>query len=246
MPNKSNVLETKDYKIFKTLMGNRPVDKQHVKTLIRSMAEAGNLTGDFPVVVNEDMAIIDGQHRVEALKQLEWPVFYIIQPHLDIAVVRAMNRAQKNWSWKDYANSYIDLGNENYIRFMALHIEFGVSFNELCTYTRINHKAHAKSGGSYFRSGDMQFDADEQHAARIFLQQAADVSDALSDNYSRALLAALFIVFNSPEYDHARMVSKMEKFGDLLKHWNRTTDYLRNVEDIYNYRQSEDTQARLF
>src|ERR1039458_10319262 len=65
---------TKNYDIFIRMIGNRPINESHVTHLKKKIQDEGNLTSEFPINLNEKMEIIDGQHRIMALKQLGYPV----------------------------------------------------------------------------------------------------------------------------------------------------------------------------
>ena len=92
---RKDTFQTKDYDIFQIIEGNRPVDEKHVKQLISNMTKYGNLTPNFPIVVNEAIEVIDGQHRIAALKELGWPVFYQVQADLGLDTVQGINQASK-------------------------------------------------------------------------------------------------------------------------------------------------------
>ena len=64
--------ETKNYDQFKTLEGNRSIDQKNVNNIEQNMREHGVLP--TVIIVNEKMEVIDGQHRIEALKRLHEPV----------------------------------------------------------------------------------------------------------------------------------------------------------------------------
>ena len=57
---------TKNYEIFKRLYGNREVLAQRKRTIKNSILEIGYISN--PIVVNENMEIIDAQGRFESLK----------------------------------------------------------------------------------------------------------------------------------------------------------------------------------
>ena len=61
----NQVIKTNDYNTFKVMPGNRPVNKLHVRRLSKSMEEKHLMS---PILVNEKMQVIDGQHRLEAQK----------------------------------------------------------------------------------------------------------------------------------------------------------------------------------
>ena len=87
--NKENqILKTYDYEIFKRMKGNRVVNNSHVKNLVKSMQEKYL---PQPLTVNEDMEIIDGQHRFAAAMELNLPIYYQIINGTTISDVQRLN-----------------------------------------------------------------------------------------------------------------------------------------------------------
>ena len=62
------ILTTREYSIFKTIEGNRNISLLHLNRLRESMLEKHLFT---VIVVNENMEIIDGQHRFTISKELQ-------------------------------------------------------------------------------------------------------------------------------------------------------------------------------
>ena len=93
---------TQNYRLFKTIEGNRNLD--HVNKIIKSIQKVGLFVQ--PILVNQRMEIIDGQHRFSACRELGLPVYYIIQDDIGLKEVKALNMASKNWSTKNYIHSY--------------------------------------------------------------------------------------------------------------------------------------------
>ena len=79
----TNVYATTDYGKFKILITNRIVIDKVVKKLVKSMLESGWIGA--PIVVNERMEVIDGQHRIAAAERIGIPVHYIVMEGLTIA-----------------------------------------------------------------------------------------------------------------------------------------------------------------
>lgn len=236
------VEETTDYDIFVKLLGNRHVDPKHVARFVTKLNKEGNLTDIFPIVVNERMEVIDGQHRLEALRQLGWPVHYEVKKGLTITTVEALNTGVKNWTWFDYAFSYSERGNENYTRFLNLWDHFNLPY----TIIRYYASAGTAQGGtsSYsFKGGDMVMD--NQKETFELLKKYKEVSEAASHN-THAFAQAIYDIMRLPEYDHKRMVDKMKKYGGELKHYKNKLDYMRAIEDIYNTYAKADDKIRLF
>lgn len=81
--------ETTDYKAFHLLTGGRVPTEERVKKLVTTIEKAGYIPS--PVIVNENMEIIDGACRVKACERLALPVYYIIQKKAGIAESIALN-----------------------------------------------------------------------------------------------------------------------------------------------------------
>ena len=71
------VRSTKNYDLFKYLPENRAIHKSHVKKLEDSIRQQ-NLLSVNPIVLDKNMFILDGQHRLEACKNMDIPVFYTV------------------------------------------------------------------------------------------------------------------------------------------------------------------------
>lgn len=94
------ILQTMDYSKFKKLKGNRNVDPVRVQRIIQSIKKVGYITS--PLIVNEDLEVIDGQGRLEALRILGLPVEYIVHENIGIDECISMNINQINWVDRDY------------------------------------------------------------------------------------------------------------------------------------------------
>lgn len=119
------VLVTNKYEMFKKLDGNRITDERRINKIKESIKKVGYITS--PILVNEQMEIIDGQGRFEALKQMQLPVEYIVQEGVGIKECVAMNVHQTNWTIKDYIDSYADRGVQSYIYIRDLMERFKIN-----------------------------------------------------------------------------------------------------------------------
>ena len=68
-------MKTKNYEMFEYMDSNRKINAGLVERLVKSIKEIGYIESR-PIIVNEDMVVIDGQHRLEACKRLGIPVIY--------------------------------------------------------------------------------------------------------------------------------------------------------------------------
>ncbi len=98
--------KTKDYHIFKALNFNREKSKRHVQKLKQIILKE-NLLHIHPIVVNHEMEIIDGQHRLQAAKELDLDVFYI-KGNVSYGHVLTSNLAQNKASLQDVVKFYAE------------------------------------------------------------------------------------------------------------------------------------------
>jgi hypothetical protein len=71
------LLKTSDHGIFKKCPTNRPIDPTNLRHIKASLM-INNMLEFRPIMVNKNMEVIDGQHRLEAAKELGLEVFYQI------------------------------------------------------------------------------------------------------------------------------------------------------------------------
>lgn len=113
------IVKTTDYSSFKLIMSNREIDEKHVRKLVKSI-QRKNLLFVRPLIVNDKMQLIDGQHRLAAAKEVKADVYYLKVTGLTKADIAVLNTAQKNWTAMDFINFYAVEGNEHYKNLAAL------------------------------------------------------------------------------------------------------------------------------
>lgn len=235
------IKSTMDYELFRVMPGNREVERTHVRELVRLLQQNGNLTNQFPIVVNEDMEVIDGQHRLEALKELGWEVAYIQEKGATLNMVRAINLGNRNWNWRDIAQSYADLGNEEYKWFLRYVDTHGISYTLACVFLGLPMD---KRTNSDFYQGYMFIEHKTKGVEMVeyYLEVMKYIDDVAPREFGRALAT----LRASPAYDDKRMIEKLKELGHTLPHRANKNDYMRRLEEIYNNKLSEENKVRLF
>lgn len=125
------MIQTTEYEIFKDIISNREVDDKHVRKLSRSIEE-NNLLHLNPIIVDHELRVVDGQHRLEAAKLLQVPIYYIQDNKVTRKAISKLNSNQKNWSTMDYINFYT--------------VEKVVGFSEFSKF--LNHNPHLSSSAA--------------------------------------------------------------------------------------------------
>lgn len=104
--------ETTEYDRFKFMKENRSVDKTREKKIEKSIDANGWIMN--PILVNENMEIIDGQGRFTVLRNKGLPVQYIIGNNMGPKECIVLNTSNSTWSLSDYIESYMEQGYKGY------------------------------------------------------------------------------------------------------------------------------------
>jgi hypothetical protein len=131
----TKIHSTKEYDSFQSIPSNRKISQKFVKNLVsdKSFIEGFKY---HPIVVDQDMKVIDGQHRLRAAKELNIPVHYIIQPNAKHDEIRKINAQQHRWENSDYLNYFVTEKYEEFVFLNKLKDDYKCSIyliNEVCS-----------------------------------------------------------------------------------------------------------------
>ena len=96
------IYSTKDYSRFSFLENNRIVKRSHVNEF-KEAIKKNDRTMCFPIVVDPNLRIIDGQHRFHACMELGLPIYYVVDDDDDAeqAMINC-NKINKKWEMMDW------------------------------------------------------------------------------------------------------------------------------------------------
>lgn len=239
----SNIQHTDDYSSFKRIAGNRTINRAQVKKLRDSFDENPGLASAVPIMVNDKMEIVDGQHRFIALKQLGLPIWYYQVKGIALPAVQVINSATKNWNPTDYAKSFSELGNDNYKIYLDFKKRYHLAHHVLLlVLTDASSFIHTTGA---FRKG--KFKAGDVKKAHIFASRLEEMKRFYPRGDSRVFALAFKRVSDTKNYDHDRMIEKITACGSrFLKDSPYAEDYIRQLEKIYNHHMGIDNRVRLF
>ncbi len=235
------IQQTEDYTLFKRISGNRTINKAQVSKLYDSLGNHPEMASAAPIIVNEQMQIIDGQHRFEALKKLGLPITYIIMEGLSLREVQILNSATKTWTPLDYAKSFSELGYKDYDVYLEFRKKYQLGHNILLAYLSSNkddeNALRSRKTGSNtvqtFRDG--KFKVANVKVSHVLCQELVDVQQYYKNYDSRVFALAFKVAASHPKYDHQRMISKIAEHPTMLKDTPYMEDYMRQLEKIFNY-----------
>jgi hypothetical protein len=115
----ATISSTTDYDVFSLCQGNRPISTTHVNKLKAAILEK-NLMYLNPLKVDNQFRVIDGQHRLQACRDLGIPVYYVCSDDLDNSDLSRLNTVKKLWSLDNFLNLYVSQGIQSYITVQKL------------------------------------------------------------------------------------------------------------------------------
>ena len=238
----NKVYQTSNLSIFKPIDGNRVPNLQHIKRLTDSINFYGMKCN--PILVNERMEVIDGQHRLMAAKEAESFIYYIIVKGYTLSEVHTLNLNQKNWSKKDFMEGYANMGIESYIKLRNfVNKNEDISFNDclaFCQNTIVSnnmlaHKfAKNPTQSQVFEEGtwkckDLNLSQDWANKIRMIKPYYAGYNKT---GFVRTMIG----LFQKETFDFNDFMHKIRLQPTAMVDCANTDQYRTLIEDIYNYR----------
>lgn len=235
----TTITSTKDYNLFRTIEGNRKLNKAHVRAMIDTLSERPHLIALNPILVNKDYGVIDGQHRLEATKSLGKPVYYIKADQLTLEDVQSLNAASKNWTPVDFAKSFALLGNQNYQDYLDFKGEFGLNHDVLLDYLTLGATMTSKM----FKNGEFKM-ADKERVRKLCtdLCDTGQYYDNPKKHKKRSYALAFHRLWDLPGYDHERMIHKLLTSRKKMPDYSTPQEYLVELVKRYNHGLMPDKQ----
>lgn len=230
-PSQFQVWVTNDYSLFKTLNGNRDVAVSRVNKIMESIDNVGYRPQ--PVLVNQNMEIIDGQGRFSALKKMGLPILYIIDENAGIKECVAMNIYQENWTLLDYIKSYAEQGNEDYIFIYKMAKEFPrLSMGTIIPVCIGNYDFY---GNNSVKNGSLKIGRDKSEIVNIlnYIMLFYPYKKYMS-SFDRAA-KVFMLTWESEEIDNDAMLKAVEKRFQKIKPYSSTEEAVKTFGDIYNF-----------
>lgn len=249
----NKVYKTSNLSIFKPIDGNRIPNLQHVKRLSDSIRVYGMKCN--PILVNEKMEVIDGQHRLMAAKEANSFVYYIIIDGYSLDEVHTLNLNQKNWSKKDFMEGYANMGIESYIKLknfveknddyafndciaLCSNISASGGFqlsNQIRTETTRNISEIFEKGT--WKGKDFNIAQDWANKIRMIKPYYA--------GYSRSsFVGTIIMLLNNDKFDFNEFMHKLRIQPTALVDCANREQYRTLIEDIYNYRSRNKVNLR--
>lgn len=240
------IKKTRSYDKFKHFKQNRKLLKSNLKKLILSISK-NDLA--VPIIVarpNDEgyMLVIDGQHTLEARKQLSKDVYYYILPGPEnqeeyrvhcINALRILNETNKAWTFWDFVNFYASEGVKSYIQILQLRRDYPSIVTGIM-YSKIYRGNFAwdgdrATGESILKSG--RLGVSDYELAQKRCQMIDDYKFIYSYRQQTCKEALLRMIMH-PKYDHKYTVERFKYYNELIVHRAYVRDYLLLFSTIHN------------
>jgi hypothetical protein len=239
----NKVYQTSNLSIFKQIDGNRVPNLQHIKRLTNSIISYGMKCN--PILVNERMEVIDGQHRLIAAKEAESFIYYIIIKGYSLSEVHTLNLNQKNWAKKDFMEGYANMGIESYIKlrdFVNKNDDY--VFNDCLAFCQ-NTTAHGQNMLAHkvnktpnqpqvFEEGTWK--CKDLNLAQDWTNKIRMVKPYYAGYNKSGFVRTMIGLLQKETFDFNDFMHKIRLQPTAMVDCANTDQYRTLIEDIYNYR----------
>ncbi len=260
--NYNQIYETVDYNDFDWTEINREIQQPQVKKLETDIENGFDI--QMPILVNPQrvngkLQVADGQHRLTALKNKKRPVRYIFATRqMKLDDITRINSAQRPWQTIDYIKAYAKGGNKHYQRLLNFYEEVQdrvqstrdfkptkVSIRSVSYLTQGNaaNPNTEKSRKYNIKAGTWEFRLTDEEARKnlnMFMQFSAVTDSCLTETFIQTIFS---MMTNQDSFDVKRLLKQALNYPHMFYSCDRTQDYMRMIEELYNFRKLEKNQV---
>lgn len=233
------VYQTEDYSLFGMMKGNRPLNQNKIGRIVKQIENGNDMLPYYPIQVrveDDQLIILDGQHRFFISRKLNKPVHYIVvmekKTMLDIANI---NSNVEKWKPEDFINCYITAGINEY-KILKDYIQaYGFSLGICLSLLSLGDPGSANGSNTLLHQQftDGTFKVNTPVEANEFGELCKNFS-SFKNWRSRNLLIALFRIMKAKKIDFDELIAAYNRNPGMLKEQANFKDYIVNLEQIIN------------
>jgi len=226
---------TTDYDKFMLIESNRLI-KPGKSSRLKEEIERKDLTSENEIKVaisesGDKLIISDGQHRFITCMELGLPIYYRFS---DMAIddIGMVNSVQDKWTLHDSLHHYCSRGIHDYKVLSGFRKKYQYPIS---TLINILSGRNDKTMLDEFRRGEFKVTQrlDIVHDLLSKIQQFKNYNDKIYRH--RTFLKVYMDLMTHPEFEHEKMIHKVEQVPMKFVYCTRIFDYLRMIEEVYNY-----------
>lgn len=224
---------TKNYSMFKNAK-NRNIDTKRINVQKKSIQKIGL---QQPIILNEQYQVVDGQHRLEALKQLRLPVHYVISRNWSVDEDTAvMNNTQVKWSTQNWAEFRASQGNEtakSALDFAANYFRLTDGKMTINTALEMIADESVKSISSAFKNNTYKYNMVSGQEIFQILNIISEYPSAMRNAYNQKFVRSIKYLVNDLRYINKKAIVRMAK-TNYISNYNNEIDTYKYIKKIYN------------
>lgn len=234
---------TDDLSRFRIHPSARPLRRFQLDQLTEFMKRR-NLLKYFPIIVDRDMVVFDGQKRLQAARNLNVPMYYIVSQNISLPMFVYAGSRSKAWLDSDYLKHFCAMGNQDYTMlydFWSRH-----------PYIRLKSCIQMLDGGG---SGRGRYVIEHKYKTGAFrcshlslaqrMARAVAKINRASIRGNATVQMAIWSQMENSVFDAEYLVNKLNDRSDELYPFSTIDDCLKRLETIYNYGKPESNHIRL-
>lgn len=220
---------TMNHDVFKVDKRARPIQNYQIENMVKAISKK-SLLRYYPIIVDRDMTIIDGQKRWIVAKQLNIPIHYIVAS--DMSLLMAVKAGSRSLSWRDhdYLKHFCEQGYPDYIYLRDL-LNNNRNINIKMAYSFLGDVKSWFNAAHLFRTGF--FRAVNREKVEKFIEYISLIDDYRTKIHS-SFQSAFFDQMNNDEFDPLVMVRSVNKYIDDLWPFSDFDSCLERMNIIYN------------
>lgn len=251
-------LNKKEFEALKHLKGNRPLNPTKYNKYRRELEQDPTVLSrrDWIIIVNKEGEIIDGQNHWKAVMEYNrkhkkcqiTSMQCTVEEVSGLAAVQRakdINNSKSKWTFKEYLESYIELGYVSYIRFKNLmqHAEAkGLSNDDKLL---VCSDFEATGLMSKFNRGEFVIIREDDDIVEL-MGYLSKIRPVLVDIYgpSDLVVPAFLRCSQIPDFDMERFIDKLKKPTKDIHYEKHLDDILKNFNKMYNHKLDKNSQKR--
>lgn len=232
------VFQSIDYKNFSMINGNRPLNQNKIKKIIREIESGNDMLMYYPVqvrVVDDKLQIFDGQHRFFICKKLKVPVHYIlINEEKKMSDIAKVNSNVEKWKPQDFISCYIQNGNDHYKRLQLFIDTYKISVGtslRLLTNGSPGAEGSKPDMAERFEHGSFEIKTWDK---AVELAEECKLFNASPCFIDRSFIIAVYRIKQAGLIAIPELAAAVSKHHDMLEKQVNYKGFIINLEQIIN------------
>jgi hypothetical protein len=227
---------TRDYGVFKSILGNRDLSQTKINRLINDIENGLDMLKYYPILVDRDMNVIDGQHRLYVARKIKSNIWYMISEPVELNDIAKINSNTEKWKYKDFLNCYVVKGVEDYIVLEGFLKENPIGIGtaaKLLMAGSVNSGNKNERASHAFQRGEFKVNYLQESIA---IMAVVNLFESHKNFRTRSFISAIERMVKAGKCDVDVLVEKFEEKPEALDRCANAKDYMSALEHIYNYR----------